>query len=137
MRCLQFREVPAHYDEVYLEMARRGARVLALGHKKLGALTHQQVTGDNCSGAGQDLVEEGRPLGVKGGGATSTWETCRNVKTIKFALVARTKSEAHTHFSGACGEGPWVCECCDFRTASTNVVFLLSGQRLRTRESRV
>ena len=40
---LQFCEVPKDYDEVYLEMARRGARVLALGYKKLGTLSHQQV----------------------------------------------------------------------------------------------
>ena len=39
----QFCEVPSDYDEVYLEMARRGARVLALGYKKLGVLSHQQV----------------------------------------------------------------------------------------------
>ncbi len=42
--CLQFSEVPQHYDDVYLEMARRGARVLALGYKKLGVLSHQQVS---------------------------------------------------------------------------------------------
>ena len=40
---LQFCEVPKDYDEFYLEMARRGARVLALGYKKLGTLSHQQV----------------------------------------------------------------------------------------------
>lgn len=38
-----FKNCPADYEEVYLEMARRGARVLALGYKKLGVLSHQQV----------------------------------------------------------------------------------------------
>ncbi|XP_014678073.1 PREDICTED: manganese-transporting ATPase 13A1-like [Priapulus caudatus] len=38
-----FTEVPSHYDDVYLEMSRQGARVLALGHKVLGNLTSQQL----------------------------------------------------------------------------------------------
>ncbi|GAB1606814.1 manganese-transporting ATPase 13A1 [Argonauta hians] len=38
-----FKKPPKDYDEVYLAMARRGARVLALGHKTIGVLTHQQV----------------------------------------------------------------------------------------------
>ncbi|XP_029648967.1 manganese-transporting ATPase 13A1 [Octopus sinensis] len=38
-----FQNPPKDYDEVYLAMARRGARVLALGHKTIGVLTHQQV----------------------------------------------------------------------------------------------
>ncbi|KAF7269070.1 hypothetical protein GWI33_017828 [Rhynchophorus ferrugineus] len=38
-----FAEVPAKYDEVYLELSRRGARVLALGYKKLGLLSNQQL----------------------------------------------------------------------------------------------
>lgn len=38
-----FKNPPGDYDEVYLAMARRGARVLALGHKTLGVLSHQQV----------------------------------------------------------------------------------------------
>ena len=38
------REVPVDYDRVYLEMARRGARVLALGHRRLGNLSHQDVS---------------------------------------------------------------------------------------------
>ncbi|XP_013409364.1 manganese-transporting ATPase 13A1 [Lingula anatina] len=38
-----FSTVPDDYNEVYLAMARRGARVLALGWKKLGHLSHQQV----------------------------------------------------------------------------------------------
>lgn len=37
------REVPADYEKVYLEYARRGARVLALGIKDLGTLGAQRV----------------------------------------------------------------------------------------------
>jgi len=36
----QFSSIPPHYDGVYLEMARRGARVLVLGYRKLGAWCH-------------------------------------------------------------------------------------------------
>ncbi|KAH8335892.1 hypothetical protein KR074_001896 [Drosophila pseudoananassae] len=36
-------EVPADYEKVYLEYARRGARVLALGIKELGTLSAQRV----------------------------------------------------------------------------------------------
>ena len=42
---LQFGSVPDNYEEVYLAMARRGARVLALGYKDIGSLSHQQVCG--------------------------------------------------------------------------------------------
>lgn len=38
-----FASLPANYDEIYLNMSRRGARVLALGIKELGKLSHQQV----------------------------------------------------------------------------------------------
>ncbi|KAJ8300410.1 hypothetical protein KUTeg_021929 [Tegillarca granosa] len=38
-----FKNCPENYDEIYLEMARRGARVLSLGYKKLGHLSHQQI----------------------------------------------------------------------------------------------
>ncbi|KAH3794144.1 endoplasmic reticulum transmembrane helix translocase-like [Dreissena polymorpha] len=37
------KSVPADYDRVFLEMARRGARVLALGHRHLGKLSHQDL----------------------------------------------------------------------------------------------
>jgi len=39
----QFANIPSAYDSVYLEMSRRGARVLALGWKELGRLTPQQT----------------------------------------------------------------------------------------------
>ncbi|KAM3172670.1 hypothetical protein ACTXT7_014059 [Hymenolepis weldensis] len=38
-----FVDAPLDYDDAYLQMARRGARVLALGYKELGRLSHQQV----------------------------------------------------------------------------------------------
>ncbi|KYB27482.1 endoplasmic reticulum transmembrane helix translocase [Tribolium castaneum] len=38
-----FSEVPDKYDEVYLELSRRGARVLALGWKELGKLNTQEL----------------------------------------------------------------------------------------------
>ena len=50
----QFTKVPDFYDEVYLEMARRGARVLALGWKSLGQMSHQQLRETN-----RDSVESG------------------------------------------------------------------------------
>ncbi|KAM6913978.1 endoplasmic reticulum transmembrane helix translocase [Lycodopsis pacificus] len=38
-----FSECTANYDEVHKEMSREGARVLALGYKEIGHLSHQQV----------------------------------------------------------------------------------------------
>uniref|UniRef100_A0A0N7Z9H8 Endoplasmic reticulum transmembrane helix translocase n=2 Tax=Rhodnius TaxID=13248 RepID=A0A0N7Z9H8_9HEMI len=38
-----FNEVPACYEKVYLSLSRRGARVLALGWRTLGRLSHQEL----------------------------------------------------------------------------------------------
>ncbi|TRY63708.1 hypothetical protein TCAL_03617 [Tigriopus californicus] len=38
-----FASIPPDYDETYISLSRRGARVLALGIKELGSLSHQQV----------------------------------------------------------------------------------------------
>ncbi|XP_030752432.1 manganese-transporting ATPase 13A1 [Sitophilus oryzae] len=38
-----FTDLPPKYDEVYLELSRRGARVLALGYKSFGKLSSQEV----------------------------------------------------------------------------------------------
>ena len=38
-----FSGVPEDYDKTYLALSRRGARVLALGHRDLGTLNHQQL----------------------------------------------------------------------------------------------
>lgn len=51
-----FKNCPADYEEVYLDMARRGARVLALGYKKLGILSHQQVRDQTRSDIECDLT---------------------------------------------------------------------------------
>ncbi|XP_017785319.1 PREDICTED: manganese-transporting ATPase 13A1 [Nicrophorus vespilloides] len=38
-----YSELPENYDEVYLELSRRGARVLALGQRDLGAINSQDL----------------------------------------------------------------------------------------------
>ncbi|CAH1284675.1 unnamed protein product [Diabrotica balteata] len=38
-----FSETPKLYDDVYLELSRRGARVLALGFKEMGKLSSQEI----------------------------------------------------------------------------------------------
>lgn len=39
-----FKNLPENYDQVYLEMSRLGARVLALGFRTLGPLTHKELS---------------------------------------------------------------------------------------------
>lgn len=39
-----FVDAPKNYDEIYQKYTRQGARVLALGFRQLGQLSHQQVT---------------------------------------------------------------------------------------------
>lgn len=41
----QFSKVDPTYDQVYLSLSRRGARVLALGWKNMGSLSHEQIRG--------------------------------------------------------------------------------------------
>lgn len=43
LRSLQFSQCPPDYHHIHTEISREGARVLALGYKELGHLTHQQV----------------------------------------------------------------------------------------------
>lgn len=38
-----FKNLPANYDEIYLHFAREGSRVLSLGYKELGQLSHQEI----------------------------------------------------------------------------------------------
>ena len=38
-----FSSLPTDYDSNYIALSRRGARVLALGHRDLGTLSHQQL----------------------------------------------------------------------------------------------
>nr|MBE5724978.1 putative cation-transporting ATPase 13A1 [Cucujiformia] len=50
-----FKNVPEKYDEVYLELSRRGARVLALGIKELGKLLSQELRDITREEAEKDL----------------------------------------------------------------------------------
>lgn len=43
LHSLQFSQCPPNYHHIHTEISREGARVLALGYKELGHLTHQQV----------------------------------------------------------------------------------------------
>lgn len=53
------REVPADYDEIYLQMSRLGARVLALGYKTLGQLSHQELSELKREDVEKDLMFAG------------------------------------------------------------------------------
>ena len=39
-----FSTIPANYDEVYLALSRKGSRVLAVGYRNLGVLSHQVIS---------------------------------------------------------------------------------------------
>jgi len=38
-----FKNLPSNYDQIYLHYAREGSRVLSLGYKDLGQLSHQEI----------------------------------------------------------------------------------------------
>ena len=40
---LKIKDVPHNFDEIYLHYAREGSRVLCLGYKELGQLSHQEL----------------------------------------------------------------------------------------------
>lgn len=47
--------MPSNFDSIYLHYAREGARVLCLGYKDLGVLTHQQIRELNRENVESDL----------------------------------------------------------------------------------
>ncbi|KAK7016788.1 hypothetical protein SK128_009189 [Halocaridina rubra] len=51
-----FSSLPPNYDDIYLELSRRGARVLALGRKELGKLSHAEVRDTSREKLECDLV---------------------------------------------------------------------------------
>nr|NVI71682.1 putative cation-transporting ATPase 13A1 [Cucujiformia] len=51
----KFKKLPPKYDEVYLELSRRGARVLALGIKELGKMSTQELRDMTRDEAEKDL----------------------------------------------------------------------------------
>lgn len=53
------RDVPEDYDKIYLEMSRLGARVLALGYKTLGTMTHQELAEMKREDIEKDLMFAG------------------------------------------------------------------------------
>jgi cation-transporting ATPase 13A1 len=53
------KEVPSNYDDVYLEMSRLGARVLALGYKTIGQLTSQEISDMKREDVEKDLMFAG------------------------------------------------------------------------------
>ena len=54
-----FSQVPDDYDRNYLALSRRGARVLALGHRNLGTMSNQQLKEVKRSELEQDLTFAG------------------------------------------------------------------------------
>jgi len=54
-----FSQVPDDYDKNYLALSRRGARVLALGHRNLGTMSNQQLKEVKRSELEQDLTFAG------------------------------------------------------------------------------
>ncbi|XP_044750487.1 endoplasmic reticulum transmembrane helix translocase [Coccinella septempunctata] len=54
-----FKTIPDKYDEVYLELSRRGARVLALGTKELGKLSSQELREISRDDVEKDLTFAG------------------------------------------------------------------------------
>lgn len=53
------KDIPANYDEIYLQMSRLGARVLALGYKTLGQLTNSDLQQLNREDVEKDLMFAG------------------------------------------------------------------------------
>lgn len=53
------KELPDNYDDVYLEMSRLGARVLALGFKTIGQLTNQELSEMKRDDVEKDLMFAG------------------------------------------------------------------------------
>nr|NVI71701.1 putative cation-transporting ATPase 13A1 [Cucujiformia] len=54
-----FKEIPEKYDQVYLELSRRGARVLALGFKEFGKISSQELRDITREKAENDLTFAG------------------------------------------------------------------------------
>ncbi|CAN7992811.1 unnamed protein product [Ixodes hexagonus] len=52
-----FSHIPEDYDDVYLRMSRRGARVLAMGRSVLGQLSHQQASAFTVRDLTRESVE--------------------------------------------------------------------------------
>ena len=54
-----YKEIPDCYDDTYLQMSRLGARVLALGYKTIGQLSHQQLAELKREDVEKDLMFAG------------------------------------------------------------------------------
>ncbi|CAH1991864.1 unnamed protein product [Acanthoscelides obtectus] len=54
-----YAEIPEKYDDVYLELSRRGARVLALGYRKIGSLSTQELRDMTREDVEADLIFAG------------------------------------------------------------------------------